>query len=348
MSGVQHRTVGADEAEQRLDRWFRRHFPQISQGMLEKLCRRGAVRVDGGRAKPASRVGPGQTVRVPPLPETPAPAPAPPQAGAAPPDPALAELLQAAVVYRDDHMLVIDKPPGLAVQGGSKQRRHVAGGLAALRFGRDDDPRLVHRLDRDTSGLLVLARTGAAAVALSRAFRSRAVAKTYVAAVAGRPKPAAGTLRWGLVKAGGRGVEKMTAVHPDAIASTPGAQAARTEYTAVESAGQRASVVALRPVTGRTHQLRVHMAALGTPIVGDGKYGGRGQENAGDGWGASLGGEVSRKLHLHALRLTLPHPATGARISVAAPLPSHMARTWAFFGWSTEALADDPFALADL
>jgi 23S rRNA pseudouridine955/2504/2580 synthase len=227
------------------------------------------------------------------------------------------------------------------VQGGSGQTRHLGRAMAGLRFGREDDPRLVHRLDRDTSGLLVLARTGAAAVALSKAFRSRAVEKTYVAVVAGKPSPVAGTVRYGLVKAGGRGEhEKMRTVHPDEVKGTEGAKHATTDYRVVESAGTRASWVALRPVTGRTHQLRAHMAALGTPIGGDGKYGGRSQENDGAGWGAGLGQAVSRKLHLHAARLAFPHPVSGRRLSFHAPLPEHMARTFELFGWDPGVIAE--------
>lgn len=314
MSGVQHRIVGADEAEQRLDRWLRKQFPQLSQGLVEKLCRRGEVRVDGGRAKAATRVSPGQTIRVPPLPEAPKPEAVP----RAMVDDALAEDLRARVLYRDDDVIALDKPAGLAVQGGTGQRTHLAAALAALRFGREDDPRLVHRLDRDTSGVLLLARTGRAAVGLAKAFRGRGVDKLYLAAVAGRPKPMAGTVRYALEKAGG---ERMVAVHPDELAAHPKAQAARSDYRVIEAAGTRAAWVALRPVTGRTHQLRVHMASLGTPIVGDGRYGGRSAENQGEGWGASLGQGVSRKLHLHARRLSLAHPVTGRPLAVEAALP---------------------------
>lgn len=328
MTGVTHRTVREDEAEQRLDRWFRRHWPHLSQGSIEKMCRRGEIRVDGARVKAATRIAPGQSVRIPPLPETRVEMPVPDPRPVEPPQ----DLLDA-IVFRDEHMIVLNKPPGLAVQGGSKQTRHLGAMLAGLRFGRDDDPRPVHRLDRDTSGLLVLARTGAAAAALGKLFRSKAVNKIYVAAVAGRPDPGAGTIRYGLVKAGGRGVEKMEVVHPDRVAETPGGKAAVTDYRVIDQLGSRLAAVALRPVTGRTHQLRAHMAALGTPVAGDGKYGGRGQQNLGDGWGAGLGGALSRKLHLHAVQLHLPHPITGRRISFHAPLPEHMARTWAMVGW---------------
>jgi 23S rRNA pseudouridine955/2504/2580 synthase len=339
--GVRLITVGPDEPEQRLDRWIRRQFPHLKQGMLEKLCRKGDVRVDGGRVKASARVVRGQVVRVPPLP------------GALPgevaraerpkreePSAAEARMLLDAVVWRDDHMIVLNKPPGLAVQGGTGQQRHLVAMLSALRFGRGDDPRLVHRLDKDTSGLLVLARTGAAAVDLSRLFRSRSVEKIYFAVVAGRPDPPRGSVNYALVKSGARGEsEKMRVIHPDEVEATEGARHAATDYRVIDQAGGRAAWVALRPVTGRTHQLRAHMAAIGCPVAGDGKYGGRGQENTGSGWGAGLGGAISRKLHLHAARLNFVHPVTGRNLTFAAPLPEHMARTWEIFGWT---MADLP------
>lgn len=341
MSGVQHVTVGADEAEQRLDRWFKRRFPQVTQGRLERMCRKGEIRIDGARAKTASRVVPGQVVRVPPLPEGPPEAPVPARAV---PGEREAEAIRAAVLFRDAAMIVLNKPPGLAVQGGTGQGVHLVTLLTALRFGREDDPRLVHRLDKDTSGLLVLARTGAAAVTLAKAFRSRAVEKTYFAAVAGRPQPPMGTIRYGLVKApSGGDRDRMRTVHPDAVDGTEGARHAVTDYRVIEQAGPRAAWVALRPITGRTHQLRAHMAALGTPIAGDGKYGGRSQENQGDGWGSGLGAALSRKLHLHAAVLDLPHPVTGRRMRFAAPLPEHMARTWDLFGWDPAAVPEPLF-----
>jgi 23S rRNA pseudouridine955/2504/2580 synthase len=244
-------------------------------------------------------------------------------------------------------VIALNKPPGLAVQGGSGQHRHVDALAEALRFGREDKPRLVHRLDRDTSGVLLLGRSARAAAALARAFQSRDARKIYWAVVAGMPSPRAGTVRYGLVKAPGHGAggegEKMRVVPPDAVAATDGAKRATTDYTVIEAAAKRAAWVGLRPVTGRTHQLRAHMAAIGHPVIGDGKYGGSSQENAGEGWGAQLGGAVSRKLHLHARSLTLAHPATGKRLHLTAPLPEHMARTWALFGWDTRGAPEDPF-----
>ncbi|MEM6376214.1 MAG: RluA family pseudouridine synthase [Pseudomonadota bacterium] len=345
MSSVRLIEVAQGEGEQRLDRWLRRRFPHLGQGRIEKMCRKGELRVDGSRVKANTRLEAGQSVRVPPLPE--AGETKAPKSVALPISHEEAAELHSRVLYSDDHVLAINKPAGLAVQGGSGQRRHLDALSEALRLGYDEKPRLVHRLDKDTSGVLLMARTRQAAAGLTAAFRHRDTRKIYWAVVAGLPTPRAGTIRYGLVKAGGHGQdgqgEKMRCLHPDDVPNTEGAKRAVTEFTVIEAAGNRTSWVALMPVTGRTHQLRAHIAELGHPIVGDGKYGGSGQVNLGDGWGAQLGGDVSRKLHLHARSLLLTHPITQARLTLTAPLPDHMKRTWRLFQWE-ESIADlDPF-----
>ena len=344
MSGVQTLTIGPDDGDQRLDRWLKRQFPQITQGMVEKFCRKGELRLDGKRVAASDRVQPGQVVRVPPLPDTAAPAPAPTLRAPGIPD-ADSAMIQAAVLWKDEHIIALNKPPGLPSQGGSGQGdRHVDGLTPALMFGYKERPVLVHRLDKDTSGVLLLARTPRVARRLNDAFRNRTTRKIYWAAVAGVPNPQMGTIRYGLVKMGGYNAEKMRCILPGEVEQTPGAKRATTDYAVLERLGSRAAWVALVPITGRTHQLRAHMAEIGHPVVGDGKYGGSGQENMGDGWGSQLGGEVSRKLHLHARSIRFTHPVTGKEISITAPLPDHMRRTWAMMGWSETGVPADPFA----
>ncbi len=342
MSGVQHLVVCEDEGEQRLDRWLKRHFPQVTQAMVEKFCRKGELRVDGGRVKAATRLETGQTVRIPPLPDAPAPVPkVDPAAGIAAND---AAMIHDAVLWMDEHVIALNKPPGLPSQGGSGQGdRHVDALTEALKFGYKERPVLVHRLDKDTSGVLLLARTARVARRLGEAFRGRTTRKIYWAIVAGVPSPAMGTIRYGLVKAGGPRSEKMRCIHPGEVATTEGAKRATTDYAVLERLGSRAAWVALVPITGRTHQLRAHMAEIGHPIIGDGKYGGSGQDNPGDGWGAQLGGAISRKLHLHARSIRFDHPITGETVTVEAPLPDHMTKSWATFGWSERDVPADPF-----
>jgi len=344
MSAVQMLTVAGDEGEQRLDRWFKRRFPHVTQGAVEKMCRTGQVRVNGGRVKASDRVVPGMEIRVPPLPVGEAPKPV--ESRMAKTD---AGMIQEAVLWKDDHMIVLNKPAGLPSQGGSGQgERHVDALAEALKFGYKEKPKLVHRLDKDTSGVLLLARTDRVARALSEALRHREARKIYWAVVAGVPHPRQGSIKFGLVKAPGRGRggegEKMLCVHPSKVAETEGAKRAQTDYFTLWFLGARLSWMALEPVTGRTHQLRAHMAEIGHPILGDGKYGGSGQENPGDGWGATSGGDISRKLHLHARSLTIEHPITKTMMTFTAPLPDHMARTWKLMDWKETDVPADPFA----
>ncbi|MEO9573349.1 MAG: RluA family pseudouridine synthase [Tateyamaria sp.] len=342
MTGVQTITVGEDEGDQRLDRFLKRRFPQLSQGMVEKMCRKGECRVDGGRVKSNTRVEEGQAVRIPPIPDSKAPPVV--RSGVTEAD---TKLIQSCVLYRDDHVIAINKPAGLPTQGGSGQTRHVDGMAEALRFGFEDKPRLVHRLDKDTSGVLLLARTRLAAKALTAAMRHRETRKIYWALVAGVPTPYLGEIKYGLVKAPGRGKggegEKMIAVHPREVENTPSAKRASTLYATLYRVASRAAWVAMEPITGRTHQLRAHMAEIGHPIAGDGKYGGSGQDNMGDGWGAQIGGVISKKLHLHARMMRFEHPHTRKPVTITAHLPDHMAATWETFGWTEDLAAEDPF-----
>lgn len=306
--------VSEDEADIRLDRWFRRHFPVLTQGMIQKLCRTGQIRVDGKRADAATRLQPGQQIRVPPLPEGP-----PPPAPRAPLDPATMRELEGMVVYMDDALIVMNKPHGLPVQGGPGIVRHLDGMMDDFRQGAADKPRLVHRIDMDTSGLLLLARTPGIAAKLASAFRSRHVQKTYWAVVAGRPSPQEGRIDAALVKFGGlRGGERVALAAEGEEDSTH----AITDYRTLDAAGRKLTWLELSPLTGRTHQLRVHCAALGTPIVGDRKYGGEAGQVEG----------LAAKLHLHARRLVLPHPL-GGTLELEADLPAHMQETFKALGF---------------
>jgi 23S rRNA pseudouridine955/2504/2580 synthase len=324
-------TVDGEDGPLRLDRWFRRHYPALAHGRLEKLLRTGQIRVDGKRAKAGDRLASGQAIRIPPLDAAPSTAPIKPRRLL----PADEAMLQGAVLHRDEAVIVLNKPPELAVQGGTKSERHLDGLLDGLRFGNAERPKLVHRLDKDTSGVLVIARSAAAAAVLTRAFRDKTTRKTYWALVVGLPKPPQGRISLALAKGpgrngSGRGRERVRA-DPDE------GKPAITYYRVVDHVGERASWLALLPVTGRTHQLRAHCAAIGTPIFGDGKYGGA---------AAHLDGPPgSRRLHLHARALAIPHPQGGI-LRVTAPLPPHMRQSWEFFGFPDD--AEDPFAGLDL
>jgi 23S rRNA pseudouridine955/2504/2580 synthase len=326
-TSVQTLQVAADEADLRLDRWFKRHFPVLGHGRLEKLLRTGQIRVDGKRVKANSRLEPGQQIRVPPLgADAAAGEGRPARAAAKPVSESDAAALRAAVLHRDDEMIAINKPAGLSVQGGKGIDRHVDGMLDALRFDAEERPRLVHRLDRDTSGVLLLARTARAASWLAAAFREKDTRKLYWAAVVGVPKLHQGKIDLALSKLPRPAGEKV-------VADEEGRRAI-TYYQVLEHAGTRIAWLALMPVTGRTHQLRAHCAAMGTPILGDGKYGGE---------AAFLpGAEIAPQLHLHARAIEVPRQR-GGKIRIVAPLSPHMRSTWGYFGFDPER-RDDPMA----
>jgi len=324
MSDARTFTVSEDDDGIRLDRWFKRHLPDVSFNIVSRWARTGQLRLAGKRAVPGDRIEAGQEIRVPPQ----------EPANARPPRPqrqreSLAEeeeqLVRDMVIYQDAGAFVLNKPPGLATQGGTKTTQH----LDRLLDGLAEDggrPKLVHRLDKDTSGALLVARSARTANHFAKAFSGRTAKKIYWALVVGVPEPAEGTIDAPLAKQPGTGGEKM---HIDEENGLP----ARTKWRVVDRAGSRAAWVELQPLTGRTHQLRAHMAAIGHPIVGDAKYGGA---------EAFLTGGISRKLHLHARRLRIDAPQ-GGKIDVTAELPAHFAESLATLGF--EPLAGDSMPL---
>lgn len=313
---VRQFTVQHDDDGVRLDRWFKRHLPQIGFAMISRWARTGQIRVDGKRADPADRLSAGQVIRVPPGGDAPAKGGAKPRRELSEEEIAKAEAM---VITQDRAAIVLNKPPGLATQGGSGMKEHVDGLLDA--FAHDGPrPRLVHRLDKDTSGVLLIARTPGSAAYFSKRFSGRTARKIYWAIITGVPDIADGLIELPLAKQPGTGGEKMM------VDKSGEGQSARTRYRVLDRAGNRACWVELQPLTGRTHQLRVHMAAIGHPIVGDGKYGGP---------DAFLSGSISRKMHLHARRLIIDHP-DGDVIDVRAELPEHFANTMASLGFDED------------
>ena len=331
--------VTEDEAGMRLDRWFKRRVPTLSLSHLNKIVRTGQVRVDGARVKTATRLEVGQSVRVPPLNLDATPAPADVQPRHNEDD---ARALRAMILLEDRDILVLNKPYGIAVQGGSGTRHHIDGMLASLPNERGDRPSLVHRLDRDTSGVLLVARTRKMASELGEAFRSRQARKTYWALVEGQPKPAQGRISLYLAKGEGMGDvrgprpagdhavrEKMrVAKHGD-----DDAQHSVTYYATVDKVHDRLAWLSMKPITGRTHQLRAHAEAIGHPIIGDPKYGAvpKDDPRRSDPLRQVPDG-IERKLHLLARRLVLPNPR-GGTIDVTAPLPAHMKASFGLLGF---------------
>ncbi len=326
---VSQKTVVEDEQNMRLDRWFKLHFPGLGFGQLQKLLRSGQIRVDGGRVKADTRLKPGQAVRLPPqVTGLQSGVRTGPLTANTIRDKHDLEVLEAMTLHEDGKVVVFNKPAGLAVQGGSGLNRHVDRMLEAMRNKKGEKPRLVHRLDRDTSGVLVVAKTRGAAAALTREFRGRNTEKTYWAVVRGVPKPRQGRISNWLAKVRNEeGDDIMRVVRH----GTPDADHAVSEYQVVEASGSALCWLELKPVTGRTHQLRVHCQSLGHPILGDPKY--FDIEN----W--QLPGGIQKKLHLHARRIRIAHP-DGGMLDVTAPLPPHMVQTWNLLGFDPDSELD--------
>ncbi|PHZ85648.1 RluA family pseudouridine synthase [Paremcibacter congregatus] len=329
MSGVTHQKVQTFENDWRLDKWFKVNYPDLGFGRLSKLLRTGQIRIDGKRVKASARLEEGMEIRIPPLGVNPnAGKPRPEQLGRKSFTKEESRAIHDMVIYQDNSVIVLNKLPGLAVQGGSKITRHVDGYLDCLQGDNPERPKLVHRLDKDTSGVLVIARTSAAAKSLTESFRNRKTKKIYWALVVGRPERSEGTINAPLDKEPGTHGERM-------MVADKGKKAV-TDFHVMDSALRATSWVAFKPVTGRTHQIRVHATVLDTPIVGDGKYGGK---------DAFLDGAVSKKLHLHARSIDIDHP-DGGLLQITAELPRHMKESWDMFGFDTDDRSD-PFERDD-
>jgi len=327
-SPVETIEVSMDEQGLRLDRWFKIHFPDVTYGYLQKLLRSGQVRVDKKRVLANARLKAGAHIRVPKVAREPRKNPP-----SLKPPPGLSKAdrtyIEDIILYEDDHLFVLNKPFGIAVQGGTKTRRHIDGLLMGMadRFG--DRPRLVHRLDRDTTGVLLVAKNRNAAAKLGRVFQTRTAAKTYWALVNGVPKPPQGKIEVPLVKAKGPDGDRVRKALPG---EQEKAMHATTHYSLIDRVAHKAAWLSLKPVTGRQHQLRAHLALIGNPIVGDNKY---------DGDKDMPAVNMEPRLHLHARRLILPHPFERGKLDVTAPLPKHMLETWDLLGLDPNRFGDD-------
>ena len=309
-------TVAEDDDGIRLDRWFKRHLPDTSFNIVSRWARTGQLRIDGKRVAPGDRVATGQVLRVPPAEPALAEGPGRPQRIVEPLTEEETAYVQDMVMARGRDWFILNKPPGLATQGGTKTVQHLDRLLDGLANEDGHRPKLVHRLDKDTSGVVLVARSARAAGHFAKSFAGRTARKVYWALVVGVPSIEQGVIDAPIAKQAGTGGEKMQVDEENG-------QAARTRYRLIERAGNRTAWVELQPQTGRTHQLRVHMAAIGHPIVGDAKYGGA---------ESFLTGGISRKMHLHARRLKIDG-MDGKPIDYSAELPPHFAESLATLGF---------------
>lgn len=341
MRNVKHFKVSADNNGQRLDRWIKANVPELSYGLAQKLMRKGQIRVDSKRAKPDMRLEQGQDIRIP-MPDAKEMAAKKTQERKLKLSPSDIEFIRSLVIYDDGDVIALNKPYDLAVQGGTKTRRHVDGLLPGLKNEEGVVPRLVHRLDKDTSGILLLARSAEAARRLGAMFKGREVKKIYWALISPVPEHHSGTIRAGILKGEGGRKEKMQ------VDDEKG-RSAVTEYAILETAGNQAAFAAFWPRTGRTHQIRVHAQLIGSPIVGDRKYRKDRPEKEYEHIPpeADLDRlDLARRLHLHARRIILPHPMKKGRLDITAPLPPELLKSWRLLGFETNSKAD-PFGHMD-
>lgn len=328
MAGVSKEYVKDNEADWRIDKWFNVHFPGLGYGRLSKILRKGEVRVNGKRVKANFRLESGMEIRLPPLGKEERVQSVKPVKRKRSVSDDDAELMRSMVIYQDNSVIVINKLPGLAVQGGTNTVKHIDGMIEALQGNKEEKPRLVHRIDKDTSGVLVLARTAIAAKKLTESFKKRHTDKIYWALVKGRPSQTEGVIQAPLDKEPGSRGERMTV--------SENGKRAVTDFKVMDSASGTVTWMAFKPITGRTHQIRVHATVLGTPIIGDGKYGAK---------DAFIDGPISKKLHLHARSIEVDHPDGGV-LSVKASLPHHMAESWDMFGFDPDD-SSNPFEETD-
>ena len=324
MSVIQFVSVDSDESGMRLDRWMRLRFPGLPQSRIERICRKGEIRVDGARAKTSTRLQTGQQLRLPPIKNL------EPREDIARQKNRLigsadADMLKKSVIFQDDALVAINKPPGLATQGGTRQTRHIDMLSNALQLPGEQKPRLVHRLDKETSGVLVMAKTAQAARRLASMFRSRDPRKFYLALVEGVPEPDIGTIN---IPLGDSKLyqDRITPIERPDDPEMPFAKAAETQYAVVATVGKTAAMLVLSPLTGRTHQLRLHMALSGHPIIGDRRYGSRRPQLEFK--------DAKKRLHLHARSLEMRHPVNGTPLRLEASLPPHMEEMFIRMGWS--------------
>ncbi len=341
--------VKLEDEDKRLDRWLKSKLGQIPQSHIEFLCRKGNLLVNNQKAKPSFRVMSGDIIEVPM--DLPARIGTPEVFKAKALTKAEENMIRDTLIYEDEYLLAINKPTGIATQGGTGQKIHIDRLVSFFSTKNLEKPRLVHRLDQETSGVLILAKSSKLAAELTNYFRDRKVKKIYWALAAGIPNHNEGLIEFPLMKLksnlGGDGLERVQCVTGHGVKFRSDAKKAISKYVIIEALGARACWLALSPITGRKHQLRVHLSQINCPIIGDMKYGKKSQENKGDGWGSLLGEQIENKLHLHSRSITFAHPITKKEIFIEADMPRHMEKSWKVLGLDITHIPVDPFSQND-